>query len=351
MGSVLIKGKMKKTDGRKLSHEALEGIRIQAVKAVIYRKKSPEEVIDILGFSRTVIYGWLKKYKERGWKALGARKAKGPDYKITKEEEKKLQRWLMKDPRQLHFYFGLWTQLMIQELIWKKFGKKVDVSTVSKLLQRIGYTYQRPLMRAYEQNAEAVKRWKEEEYPAIKKEAQKEKRKIFFGDQSGFRSTGYKGKTWAPKGSRPTVRCTGQRFGINSISAISPQGHLRFSLYEGSFNGGVFIEFLDKLLDSVPGNITLVVDGHPVHKQKQVQKFIEATDGRLKIYILPGYSPNLNPDEQVWQNTKPVVHKRFLRSKKQLIAKIRSHLHKLQKSPDLIKSFFAHPDVAYVMQV
>lgn len=338
---------MKKSDGRKLSHEVLEEMRIQAVKAVIQRKQSPEKVIAVLGFHRSCIYDWLKLYRKGGYKALKSSKAKGPEPKIGRTEEKKLIRWLMKDPRQLHFDFGLWTLEMIQELIRQKFNKEMHVTTVSRLLDRIGFTHQKPLFRAWQQDPEKVQRWFEEEYPAIQKEAKKENRQIFFEDEAGFRSTDAKGKTWSPKGNRPIVKTTGARFGLNAISAVSPKGELRFSLYDGPFNGEVFIDFLQRLLDSVEGNITLIVDGHPVHKRIKVKEFIEGTHGRLKMYFLPPYSPELNPDELVWQQTKGITKRKMIGGPKQFKAQIQSILHSLQKQKDKIISLFSHPDVAY----
>ena len=171
---------MKKTDGRKLSHEALEAMRIQAVKAVIQRKQSPERVIAAFGFHRSCIYEWIKAYRQGGYTAL---------------------------------------------------------------------------------------------------------------------------------------------------------------------------DFLKRLLATVPGNITLIVDGHPVHKRKKVQEFIKNTNGRIKIYFLPPYSPELNPDEQVWGHTKPLIHSSFPKSKKEFITQIKHNLHRLQKLPNLLISFFSHPDVDYVTQI
>ena len=339
---------MKTKDGRSLSHEALEVIRIEAVKAVIERKQSPEKVMQVMGLHRANIYKWLKIYKEKGYKGLESVKAKGPKSKITSAEEKKLKKWLIKDPRQLRFDFGLWTLEMVQTLIEHKFNKKLHITSVGRLLQRIGFTHQKPLFRAWQQDPVKVEKWLKEEFPAIKKEARKENRQLFFEDESGFRSTDAKGKTWAPKGERPIVRTTGARFGLNAISAISPKGTLRFSLYEGNFNGGVFIDFLKKLLESVEGNITLIVDGHPSHKQKQVKAFIENTQGRLKLYFLPPYSPELNPDELVWQQVKQVVKRKMIGGPLQFKAHIASLLHSLQKKNSKLISLFSHPDVAYV---
>lgn len=344
---VITKHDMKKSDGRRLSHEVLEAIRIQAVKAVIQRKQSPERVIEVLGFHRSRIYAWLKLYREGGYKALKSSKAKGPEPKINKTEEKKLVRWLIKDPRQLSFDFGLWTLEMVKELIKQKFGKDLHITTVDRLLDRIGFTHQKPLFRAWQQDPDKVQVWFENEYPAIKEEAVEEDRQIFFEDEAGFRSTDTKGKTWAKKGERPVVRTTGARFGFNAISAVTAKGELRFSLYEGSFTGEVFIDFLKRLLDSVEGNVTLIVDGHPVHKRIKVKEFIESTNGRLKMYFLPPYSPELNPDELIWQQTKGLTKRKMIGGPKQLKAHVQSLLHSLQKRKDKIVKLFSHPDVAY----
>ena len=342
---------MKKNDGRKLSHEALEHIRIQAVRAVKYGKKSPEKVIDALGFHRSCIYKWLKVFEEKGWKGLRSSKSSGPQPKITDAEVKKLKKWLNKNPRQLQFDFGLWTLETVQELILRKFKKQVSISTVERILiNRVGFTWQKPLFRAWQQDEEEVEEWLDEKYPDIRKEAKEEKRQIFFEDEAGFKSTCNSGKTWAEKGKRPIVKTTGARFGVNAISAISLKGELRFSLYEKSFTGKVFIDFLERLLGTVEGNITLIVDGHPVHKQKAVKEFIANTNGRLKMYFLPPYSPELNPDELVWQRAKTLVKRKTIGGPKQFKRQIHSILHSLQKQKDKLKSIFSHPDVAYVVK-
>jgi transposase len=338
---------LRKKDGRKLEHGVLEWIRKEAVKRVVRGGESPEVVIAGYGLDRTNIYKWLRMYKAGGWKALKSTKAKGPKKKITKKEIKQLKRWLVKDPRQLHFSFGLWTLEMVQLLIKRKFKKDLHLTTVDRLLDRIGYTHQKPLFRAWQQDPVRVQAWLDNEYPAIKKEAKKERRKIFFEDEAGFRSTDTKGKTWAARGKRPIVRTTGARFGFNAISAVSAKGEFRFSIYEENFDGDVFIDFLKRLLESVHGKITLIVDGHPVHKRKKVREFIEGTKGKLKLYFLPPYSPERNPDEFIWQAAKGITKRTIVTGPEQFKLQVGSILHALQKRKDRIVSIFSNPDVVY----
>ena len=262
--------------------------------------ESPEEVIAALGFHRSRIYDWLTKYRAGGEKALETKPIAGRPRKLPENYAEALREYVLQDPRQLDFHDALWTREMIRELIETRFGVSVSVSTVSNILKRLGMSVQRPRLRAYEQDPEAVKQWLEESWPAIQKEAKEVGARVFFGDEANMRSDYHKGTTWGIKGETPVVEKTGRRFSINMISAISPRGELRFMLTEERVNAGVFIAFLKRLIHGAEQPIFLVLDGHPVHRSKAVRSFVESTDGKLKIFLLPGYSPELNPDELVW---------------------------------------------------
>ena len=145
------------------------------------------------------------------------------------------------------------------------------------------------------------------------------------------------------------VKATGARHSVNMISAVTAQGLLRFSTYSGSFTAARFIEFCRKLIADTSGPVYLVVDGHPTHKAKVVKEFVASTLGRLKLFVLPAYSPQLNPDEWVWKNIKhDRVGRAGIRDAKDLKAKALSALRRLQKLPHLIRSFFADPDLRYI---
>ena len=208
------------------------------------------------------------------------------------------------DPRQLRFAFALWTRPMIRELIRREFGVALSEVSVGRLLRKLGLSPQRPLYRASQQNPEAVARWKAEEYPAIREQAAQVGATIYFADEAGVRSDYHAGTTWAPVGRTPVVVTTGDRFGVNLISAVTAKGKLRFAAYDGSLNGPVFIDFCRRLLHDTTGPVFLVLDGHPVHRSKAVQAFAAATGGRLRLCFLPGYAPELNPDEWVWKHVQ-----------------------------------------------
>jgi hypothetical protein len=120
---------------------------------------------------------------------------------------------------------------------------------------------------------------------------------IYFADEAGVRSDDHAGTTWAPVGHTPVVTSTGDRFGVNLISAVTAKGKLRFAVYDGNLNGKAFIEFCRRLLADTPGPVFLVLDGHPVHRSKAVKAVAASTNGRLRLCFLPGDAPELNPDE------------------------------------------------------
>jgi transposase len=339
---------MKRRDGRKLGRKALEDIRIQAVQQV-EAGESPEDVVRTLGFSRAVIYDWIAKYRDGGVDALRAKRATGRPPKLNGKQLKWLYNTItQKNPLQLKFEFALWTRGMIREVIRKQFGVRLSEVSVGRLLKKLGLTPQRPLRRAYQQDPKKVERWLKKEFPRIRALAKKEGATVFFQDEAGVRSDFHAGTTWAPRGQTPVVPATGQRFGLNVASAVSPRGELRFMIFEGRMNGEKFIEFLKRMMHNAQRPIFLIVDGHPSHRARKVLEFVQSTDGWLRLFFLPPYSPELNPDELVWNHLKNHgVGKRIPRSRDELKDIVTRHLRSLQRLPDIVRGFFRQRDVRY----
>lgn len=211
-------------DGRRLDHKTREKIRIRAVK-LVEQGHSPEQVIKALGFHRSCIYEWLAKYREGGTSALETKPLAGRPKKIDGRQMKKIYDIVtMKNPLQLKFELALWTRDMVRDLIRDKFGVRLSLVSVGRMLKKMGLSPQKPLHRAYQQDPELVQPWIENEFPKIKKMARKARADIYFGDEASVRSDYHSGTTWALKGQTPVVQTTGARFSVNMISAISPSG-------------------------------------------------------------------------------------------------------------------------------
>lgn len=342
---------MRKTDGRKLDHQTLEVLRIRTVERV-QAGESPEVLAKALGLRRSTIYNWLAMYRSGGWDALKAKPLAGRPKKISATQ----LAWLYKtvvgsSPLQHRFEFALWTRQMIRILLWEQFRLKLSVTSVGRLLAQLGLTCQRPLFRASEQDDLKVKAWRQNDYPLIRGMAREAQAEILFLDESSIRSDYHSGTTWAKRGETPVVRSTAKRAKVNMISAISPRGAMRFMVFEGKLDAQQFIEFLKRLVDRAEHPIFLIVDGHPVHKSRAVKTWLKGINSDkdvLRLFFLPPYSPELNPDELVWNHVKNHgIGRAAYSPDKQLRRLAYRRLFSLQRRPAIIRSFFRHPETQY----
>jgi transposase len=326
--------------------------RLRAVQ-LLKEGNDAELVARMFGVSRAIVFRWQQKYDAGGPSALETKKTPGPASRLSPTQMSQLYAIVTGcDPRQLEFDFGLWTRKIIRDLIRREFGVEFSEVQVGRLLKKMGLSAQRPLYRAYQRNSELVEEWKKVIYPKIRRLAADEGASIFFEDEAGLRTDHHAGTTWGAVGQTPVVVKTGERKSISMVSAISPRGELRFRVQEGSMTADRFIDFLKALLGSVPGKVFLIVDGHPVHKAKKVKEFIEnEADGRLEMFFLPAYSPDLNPDEWVWNNVKNNrVGRNVIMGKDDLTAKAIGALRRLQKLPDVVRGFFRDPHLSYILE-
>lgn len=335
---------MNELDGRKLNRKTLEEIRIRAVKRV-EAGESPEVVIKALGLSRPRIYEWIARYREGGIEALMSRPAPGRMPKLSGPQLRVVYRCVVgKNPLQLKLPFALWTCSMVREFINQEFGVSLSEVSVGRLLKKLGLTPQRPKWSAYQQNGQLVVDWMSSDLPRIQRMAKRVGASVYFGDESSIRSDYHSGTTWAERGKTPTIKTSGARFRLNMISAVNARGTLRFMITEENLTAEVFIEFLKGLLHDEERPVFLIVDQHAVHKSKKVRQYVADSNGRLRIFYLPPYSPELNPDEQVWNHVKRHGIGRMIITglsglKEMVIARFRL----LQQTPEIVRGFFRHP--------
>jgi transposase len=340
-------------DARRLTPEAQEDLRRRVVYAVVEDGMGKSLAARTFGVTRQSIDNWLRRVEEAGSvRGLAARKrGPKPRPRLGPEQDREAVRLIRGDcPDQLLLPFALWTREAVVALLGRRFGLSVSLSTAGRHLRRWGLTPQRPRRRAYERDPAAVRRWLAEEYPALKARAKARKALVLWGDEMGLRSDDPVGRTYAPRGRTPVVPASGKRFGCNTVSAVSNLGRLWFMVFAGRFNSGVFVSFLTRLLRAVPGRkLVLIVDSHPAHKSARVRRWLAspAAAGRLELAFLPGYSPELNPDELVNQDTKQAMRKCRPADQRELMGNVRSHLRRRQKQPDLVRRFFHEQDVRY----
>ena len=344
---------MTNKDARSLSSDAQEAIRVRAVHAVVAGAINQTEAAEQFGVARGAVSRWMRAYRHGGQRALKARKRGRP------KGSSRLKGWqaamtarLISDrtPEQLRMPFVLWTREAVRELIASRCHVCLSLSSVGRCLKRWGFTPQKPLRRAWEQQPAAVRHWLEVEYPGIRKEAKHDHAEIHWGDEMGLRSDHQTGRSYGRKGQTPVIHGTGQRFGCNMISTVTNRGTLRFMVFRRRFTSEVFIDFLERLLKSVTQKVYLIVDGHPVHRSAAARRWLAAHSERIRMFRLPTYSPELNPDELLNNDVKSnAVGRRRPRNQEEMIGDVRGYLRSTQRNPDIVRSYFRAPSVQYAM--
>ena len=215
-----------KVDGRKLNHSQLEAIRFRGGQGGAgWRAADGGCTRDgALYKSRVCLVGRVP----RGWmgRSSCAEGQRSPEASDRIADEVDLQHSYFEEPDAAAVSICVVDEGVIRTLIWRKYRIKLSLVSVGRLLAQMGLTCQKPLSRAFEQDATLVKAWVKREFPKLQALAKKERAVIFFSDESGVRSDFHAGTTWGIRGQTPVVRHTGKRFHLNMLSAISAKGEL-----------------------------------------------------------------------------------------------------------------------------
>lgn len=337
-------------DARTLAPDAQEDLRRRVIHAVVHQKMRPSVAVRTFGVSRTAVHNWTKAHGAGGLVALRAKPRGRPKASRLAGHQAALAVRLITDrcPDQLKMPFALWTREAVRQLLAERFDLKVSVWTVGRYLAGWGLTPQKPLRRAYERDPAAVKRWLKEEFPAIRAAAKREQAEIHWGDQMGLRSDHQTGTSYGRRGETPVIPATGQRFGCNMMSTLTNRGALTFMVFKRRFTAPVCIAFLRRLIRQRRRKVFLILDRHPVHRSATVQRWIALHADRLRLFYLPGYSPELNPDEYLNHDVKAnAVGRTRPANQTQMIDLVRGYLRIKQARPELIEVFFHHPSVQY----
>jgi transposase len=343
---------MKKPDARVLAPNTQDYLRQQAIRL----RQQGKQFVDIasyLGVHRNTVSDWWQQYQDKGEAALKQQqrgRKVGQGRTLTQEEEECIEQLIQTHfPDELEIDSALWTRRAVQALIEQECGVVLPIRTVGLYLWRWGYSPQKPLKRAYEQDPKAVEEWLEQTYPLIEQRAKTEGCEVAWGDESGLRSDAQVGRGYAPIGETPEIHLSQKkRARVNFIASLSNQGNVRFMLYTSKLTEAVFLTFLERLIAKRERKLFWIVDRHPVHRGGQVQQWLAAHNDQIELFLLPSYSPELNPTEYLNGDVKQGVHSKSpSRNLAQLKQRLISHLRKLQKLPSRIVKYFEHPCIAY----
>jgi len=304
------------------------------------------------GLSRTGAVDICRRFAAEGAKGLASKpRGRKPDEQrlLDAAQEAEVQGLIRRHtPDELGLPFALWSRAAVGALIARRCGVALAVRTVGKYLARWGFTAQKPIRRAYEQDPAAVRRWLRREYPAIVARARQAQGVIFWGDETGLRSDDVRGRSYAPRGRTPLVRVCHRRAGLSLLSAVANRGELRWMVVDGAVKAPDLIRFLRRLVRDARRKVFLILDRLQAHRARLTRDWLAEHRSEIEVFRLPAYSPELNPDEGVNADLKQAVPRRApARSQQQLKRAAISHMRSLSKRPKRIRAIFRHQQFRY----
>lgn len=332
--------------------DQLYALRKQVVRLSL-AGKAVMEIVALTGLSWTGVRKALDLYESGGIAALkpSRRGRKTGSCRVLSPEEEGRIRSLICDkrPEQLKMDFALWSRAAVMALIKQECGIDLQVRSVGKYLARWGFTPQKPIRKAYEQNEAAVKQWLEERYPSIEAQARAEGGEIHWGDETALVNTDVRGRSYAPAGKTPVTRSVGgTRQKLSMIATVTNRGKTRWMIIDEAFNADRLIEFLEALIRDAGRKVFLILDNLRVHHSKPVKEWLSTRKAQIEIFYLPSYSPELNPEERLNGDLKQAIGKKVpLRTKAKLRAATVAHMEQLEREPARVIAYFRDPRVQY----
>ena len=315
---------------------------------------SPTEAVRVFGVSLDSIHNWRRRQETEGTQGLRSGRPgrkPGERTKLTPDQEQALARALVEyEPHQLGVGGTLWTAVKVAAVVQDLFGTTFTDRGIRKILRRLGLTFQRPDRRAFQADPQAQQEWTEQTWPGLRERARAQGERVMFADQVGVRSDHLAGRTWGLSGRTPTTTRSGNRFGVNAMSAISPTGKLYFTVFEGSFTAPVFLAFLGRLIKHFNTKVHLVVDQHSVHRSKAVRAWVADHAEQIELHFLPPYSPHLNPDELVNADLKRYLADEVITDRHRMRAQVRSFFRSVQRLAGHVRGYFQAPHTSYTIR-
>lgn len=286
-------------------HDWREAFRLRACE-LAQRGWSQAAIAEAFGVTQSAVSKWLTREQTEGREALHTRKPPGRPPQLTEAQFVLLRSWLTEGAEAHGFQGDVWTSPRIASLITRHFALTLSDRQVRRVLHQLGWTRQTPERRATQRDEEAITRWLTERWPHLKRAARRQRRTILFVDETGVYLLPGLVRTWAPRGETPLIHSVLSKAHLSLISAVSPDGQVYYHLQQQAYDSVAVTHFLDQLHTSVPGKLWIIWDGAPIHHGNVIDAYVAQAAAWLRIERLPGYAPELNPDEQVGRYIKDV---------------------------------------------
>jgi transposase len=264
-------------------------------------------IAEALGVSEDTVSRWLVRAHDGGPDALRTRSSPGHPPKLSATQKRLIPEFLWHGAEAYGFRGEVWTCARVARVIEEEFGIGYHKDHVGRLLKELRWTPQVPIKRAIQRDEEAIRRWREEVWPELRRRARRERRVLVFEDESGFYLLPGVVRTYAPEAQTPVIREKQTHDHLSVMGGMTPAGKVYTLARQESLNGLHSIEFLLHLLRVAGPRLLVIWDGSPIHRRVAVKDFVSSTHGKVWVEALPGYAPDLNPwDEGGWHRLKNV---------------------------------------------
>lgn len=295
------------------------------------------EIVRKLGVAYKTVWQWEGRLRRAGSDGWRDRKQPGRPMRLTRAQRRRLLKILVRGAVSYGFESDLWTLKRVARVIRREFNVRYNVTHVWRVLRDLGLTAQVPLKQALERDEEYIEKWLKERWPRLYRKAKKKKATVVFVDESGSSNEPNVVRTWAPKGSRPTLKHSAKQNKLSFISGVTMDAKLYFTVYDREITGDEVLVFLKLLLKRLPRQLMLFWDNATIHRRKDVKEFLWRNHERLETHRFPAYAPELNPDEYIISHLKYRELANFCpTSTTELKVGLKRAIHRMKRHPELI---------------
>jgi transposase len=301
------------------------------------------DIAEALDVSEDAVSRWLTRARDGGPQVLRSRSSPGRPPKLSPSRKRLIPEFLWHGAEAYGFRGDVWTCARVAQVIEEEFGVRYHKDHVGRLLQELRWTPQTPIRRAVQRDEEAIRHWRVEVWPELRRRARRERRVLVFEDESGFYLLSGLVRTYAPEAHTPVLREWQTRDHLSVMGGMTPEGKVYTLVRQESLNGLHSVEFLLHLLRVAGERLLVIWDGSPTHRRQAVGDFVAGTKGKVWVEALPGYAPDLNPwDEGGWNHLKHVEMRNLVcRDLEELHEQFHLAIGRLRQKARLVQSFFA----------
>jgi transposase len=301
-----------------------------------------------LDASAAAVSRWLAAARRAGLQALLTQPRSGAPAKLSDGQKRLLPDFLWHGPEAYGFRGELWTCRRVAQVLGEEFGVRYSRSQVARILKALGWTPQVPITRAIQRDEDAIERWADQDWPALKARARKEGRTLVFVDEAGFYLLPGKVRTYSPRGLRPLVPEWQTHDHLSVMGGLTADGRILTWVRQRPLDGLDTVAFLEHLGREIGGPAQVIWDRSPIHRRAAVGEFVEAVGAKgLMLEALPAYAPDLNPVEWLWQHLKNVEMRNLVCvDLEELHEELHLALGRIRQKPRLIPAFYAGAGLA-----